>query len=41
LSHHQLAGGPVQFNGISAYQSGFVDSIINDLTSQLQHDSMA
>jgi hypothetical protein len=29
------AGGPVQFNGISAYQNGFVDSVINDLTSQL------
>jgi hypothetical protein len=36
-----VAGGPIQFNGISAYQNGFVDSIINDLTSQLQHDSMA
>ncbi|WP_213741115.1 hypothetical protein [Bradyrhizobium sp. dw_411] len=36
-----LAGGPVQFNGISAYQNGVVDSIINDLTSKLQHDSMA
>ena len=36
-----LAGGPVQFQGISAYQNGFVDSIINDLTSQLQHDSTA
>jgi hypothetical protein len=36
-----VAGGPVQFNGISAYQNSFVDSIINDLTSQLQHDSMS
>jgi hypothetical protein len=35
------AGGPVQFNGISAYQNGFVDSVINDLTSQLQHNSIA
>jgi hypothetical protein len=35
------AGGPIQFNGISAYQNGFVDSVINDLTSQLQHDSIA
>jgi len=35
------AGGPVTFNGISAYQNGFVDSMINDLTSQLQHDSTA
>jgi hypothetical protein len=36
-----VAGGPIQFNGISAYQNGFVDSIINDLTSQLQHNSIA
>jgi hypothetical protein len=36
-----LAGGPVQVSGISAYQNGFVDSIINDLTSRLQHDAMA
>jgi hypothetical protein len=35
------AGGPIQFNGISAYQNGFVDSMINELTSQLQHDSTA
>jgi hypothetical protein len=35
------AGGPVQFNGISAYQNGFVDCVINDLTSQLQHNSIA
>jgi hypothetical protein len=35
------AGGPIQFNGISAYQNGFVDSVINDLTSQLQHNSIA
>lgn len=35
------AGGPVQFAGISAYQNGFVDSVINDLTSQLQHNSIA
>ena len=35
------AGGPVQFNGISAYQNGFVDSMINELTSQLQYDSTA
>ena len=33
------AGGPIQFNGISAYQNSFVDSIINDLTSQLQHSN--
>jgi hypothetical protein len=35
------AGGPIQFSGISAYQNGFVDSMINELTSQLQHDSTA
>jgi hypothetical protein len=29
------AGGPIQFSGISAYQNGFVDSTINQLTSQL------
>jgi hypothetical protein len=33
--------GPIQFAGISAYQNGFVDSVISDLTSQLQHDSIA
>ena len=35
------AGGPVYFNGISAYQNNFVDSLVNDLTAQLQHDSAA
>ena len=35
------AGGPIQFSGISAYQNGFVDATINELTSQLQHDSTA
>jgi hypothetical protein len=35
------AGGPIAFNGISAYQNGFVDSMINELTSQLNHDSTA
>jgi hypothetical protein len=35
------AGGPVYFNGISAYQNKFVDSLINELTAQLQHDSVA
>jgi hypothetical protein len=34
-------GGPIQFAGISAYQNGFVDSVISDLTSQLQLDSIA
>jgi hypothetical protein len=35
------ADGPIQFAGVSAYQNGFVDSVISDLTSQLQHDSIA
>jgi hypothetical protein len=35
------AGGPVYFNGISSYQNNLVDSIVNDLTSKLQHDSIA
>ncbi len=35
------AGGPIQFAGISAYQNSFVDSLVNDLTSQLQHNSIA
>jgi hypothetical protein len=35
------AGGPVYFNGISAYQNNFVDSLVNDLTAQLRHDSAA
>jgi hypothetical protein len=35
------AGGPVYFDGVSAYQNNFVDSVINDLTSQLQHDTIA
>jgi hypothetical protein len=35
------AGGPIQFSGVSAYQNGFVDATINELTSQLQHDSTA
>jgi hypothetical protein len=35
------ADGPVYFDGISAYQNKYVDSIINDLTAQLQHDSTA
>jgi hypothetical protein len=33
------AGGPVNFNGISAYQNQFVESVIKDLTSTL--DSIA
>jgi hypothetical protein len=35
------AGGPANFNQISAYQNQFVDSLINELTSQLQLDSKA
>jgi hypothetical protein len=35
------AGGPIQFNGIPAYQNGFADATINELTSQLNHDSTA
>lgn len=35
------AGGPLNFDGISAYQNNFVNSIINDLTSRLQHELMA
>jgi hypothetical protein len=30
-----LAGGPVNFNGISAYQNQLVDSVVKDLTSTL------
>jgi hypothetical protein len=35
------AGGPVYFNGISSYQNNAVDTIINDLTSELRHNSIA
>lgn len=35
------AGGPVYFQGISAYQNNFVDSLVNDLTTELQHNSVA
>lgn len=35
------AGGPIPFAGISAYQNGFVDSLITELTSELQHNSLA
>jgi hypothetical protein len=34
------AGGPVHFNGISAYQNNFVDSIVNRLSDDL-HNSVA
>ena len=33
--------GPLDFQGISAYQNNVVDSVINDLTSELSHDSVA
>jgi hypothetical protein len=33
------AGGPVYFNGISAYQNQFVDSLVNELSSRLQLDA--
>jgi len=33
--------GPLDFQGISAYQNSVVDSVINDLTSELSHDSVA
>lgn len=36
-----VAGGPINFQGISAYQNNVVDSVINDLTSELSHDSVA
>jgi hypothetical protein len=35
-----VVGGPVQFTGISAYQNKFVDSIIDDLSSNLWHDAI-
>jgi hypothetical protein len=35
------AGGPLHFDGISAYQNNLVDSVINELTSRLQHESIA
>jgi hypothetical protein len=35
------AGGPIYFNGISAYQNNFVDSLVNELASRLQHNSTA
>jgi hypothetical protein len=35
------AGGPVYFQGISAYQNNFVDSLVNDLSSELAHNSIA
>jgi hypothetical protein len=36
-----VAGGPLNFQGISAYQNNAVDTIINDLTSELSHNSIA
>ena len=36
-----LAGGPVSFNGISAYQNQFVDSLVNELSTRLNLDAKA
>ncbi|WP_354140178.1 hypothetical protein [Bradyrhizobium sp. LB11.1] len=36
-----LAGGPVNFNGISAYQNQFVDSLVNELSTRLNLDAKA
>jgi len=35
------AGGPFYFKGISSYQNNVVDGIINDVFTQLGHDSTA
>lgn len=35
------AGGPVAFNGISAYQNQFVDSLVNELSTRLNLDAKA
>ena len=35
------AGGPVYFNGISAYQNQFVDSLLTELTTRLSLDAKA
>jgi len=35
------AGGPVYFNGISAYQNRFVDSLVNELSTRLNLDAKA
>ena len=35
------AGGPVYFNGISAYQNQFVDSVVNELSTRLNLDAKA
>lgn len=35
------AGGPVYFNGISAYQNQFVDSLVNELSTRLNLDAKA
>ena len=35
------AGGPVTFNGISAYQNQFVDALVNELSTRLNLDAKA
>lgn len=35
------AGGPVYFNGISAYQNQIVDSLVNELSTRLNLDAKA
>jgi hypothetical protein len=35
------SGGPVYFNGISAYQNQFVDSLVNELSTRLNLDAKA
>ncbi|MFK4529722.1 hypothetical protein ABIF90_007703 [Bradyrhizobium japonicum] len=35
------SGGPVYFNGISAYQNLFVDSLVNELSTRLNLDAKA
>jgi len=35
------SGGPVYFNGISAYQNQIVDSLVNELSTRLNLDAKA
>jgi len=35
------SGGPVYFNGISAYQNQFVDALVNELSTRLNLDAKA
>jgi hypothetical protein len=41
MSHADAGRRPVNLQGISAYQNNFVNSLINYLTSELQHNSVA